>query len=93
MLPALQAERQYFDPCACFYGTSSDKRKYFRRGFMHVERWEKEGEQDGLRVFLPLKPRWSVPERYVEECVLYSVRLIEDPKVDDGLGEFDWDDR
>ena len=94
MLPALQAKRRYFDPY--MYCGSGDSNlpwdRLFCEGFMHVERWEKEDEEDGLWVFLPLKPRWTVPERHIQEHVLHAVRFLEDPKVYDGLEDLDWDD-
>ena len=96
MLPALQAKRRYYDPFVAWHAGQEDRSlswdKLLREGFMHVERWEKEDEEDGLWVFLPLKPRWTVPERHIQEHVLHAVRFLEDPKVYDGLEDLDWDD-
>jgi len=66
-----------------------------REGYLHVEHWRKEGgaEEEGIWVFLPLKPRWRVPEDDIELFVWSKVEELEGLREDDDEGTgWNWGD-
>ena len=93
--PALQKKDLFKDPHVEDYydwhlkpGQQPDVR---REGYLHVEHWRKEGavEEEGVWVFLPLKPRWQVPEEDIEMFVWFKVEELEGLREDTG---FNWGD-
>ncbi|HVF00066.1 MAG TPA: hypothetical protein VNA27_01825 [Rubrobacteraceae bacterium] len=95
MAPALQTKDIFKDPHVEDYydwhlkpGQQPDIR---REGYLHVEHWRKEGTavEEGVWVFLPLKPRWQVPEDEIEMFVWRKVEELEGLREDTG---FNWGD-
>jgi len=97
--PALQKKDLFKDPHVVEYyeahlkpGQQPDVR---REGYLHVEHWRKEGgaEEEGIWVFLPLKPRWRVPEDDIELFVWSKVEELEGLREDDDEGTgWNWGD-
>ena len=96
--PALQKKDLFKDPHVVEYyeahlksGQQPDVR---REGYLHVEHWRKEGgAEEGIWVFLPLKPRWRVPEDEIEMFVWSKVEELEGLREDDGEGTgWNWGD-
>jgi hypothetical protein len=97
--PALQTKNLFKDPHVVEYydahlkaGQQPDVR---REGYLHIEHWRKEGggEEAGIWVFLPLKPRWRVPEDDIELFVWSKVEELEGLREDNGEGTgWNWGD-
>lgn len=76
LLPTLQIERPFLDPyLTAYYGYES--KRSLVRGYVHVERWEKGGEEEGLWFFVALKPDQHVPDEEVEDYIWDAVSSIE----------------
>ena len=96
---ALQTDHLLIDPYLDhFYATAPsfgqrrepdpNKMRMRREGYLHVERWKKEGgAREDLWAFTALRPGWSIPDENIERCVWHEVRRldgIDDP--DDPFG-------
>ena len=100
MLPALQTKRRYPDLEAAYHYWKArqhmlhDEYSHPRPGYLHVERWENDGgEEEGMWVFVALRPGWEVPDAYIEERVLDHLEWRERyEKHTDEDDDFDFDD-
>ena len=92
--PTLQAKHHFMHLHVLHYynyfSMSFEEHEARREGYLHIEHWQKEGaaEEEGLWVFVALKPRWRVPDREIEEDVWCAVQGLEEPEEDDNL---EWD--
>src|SRR4051794_6749581 len=52
-----------------------------REGYLHIERWQKEGvaEEEAVWLFMAVEPGCRVPEEVIEERVWSRVEAIEAP--------------
>ncbi len=84
MLPVLQTKRRYPDLEADWYYwqarpyTAPNEYSCPRDGYLHVERWENDdGEEEGMWVFVALRPGWQVPDAYIKERILDEIETRE----------------
>jgi len=76
LLPTLQTERRFLDPELVFYYGWEDER-FFTRGVLYAERWERRGEEEGLWFCVALKDGQHIPKEEVEHHLWGRISHIE----------------
>jgi len=86
MLPAMMTKRRYWDPDATYHTGLLDY-DIFSEASLYVERWEKQGQEEGIWYFVALKPDQCLPKEEIEKRVWEVVREVEGLTEDDSNPE------